>query len=167
MAPGRTSIRLIRQSRMARPITAVARSLLPSALKLPLAPSSSRIGPFSTTSTAQPPVLAVAPCIKKSSCIIAVQAVRTTGKCLGRRHHRPLEAGLHRVGGRRHDGQAVGPAAAVIKLLDRGDVVCVVSPRRELHVVPPGTKHSAAAPYANLNLIDRIIAIDASMLARP
>ena len=84
MAPGRTSIRLIRQSRMARPITAVARSLLPSALKPPLAPSSSRIGPFSTTSTAQPPVLAVAPCIRKSSCIIAVQAVRTTGKCIGR-----------------------------------------------------------------------------------
>ena len=84
MAPGRTSIRLIRQSRMARPITAVARSLLPSALKVPLAPSSSRIGPLITTSTAQPPVLAVAPCSRKSSCIIAVQAVATTGKCMGR-----------------------------------------------------------------------------------
>ena len=69
---------------MARPITAVARSLLPSALKVPVAPSSRRIGPFSTTSTAQPPVLAVAPCIRNSSCIIAVQAVTTTGKCIGR-----------------------------------------------------------------------------------
>ncbi len=84
MTPGRTSMRLMRQSRIARPITAVARSLLPSALNVPPAPSSRRIGPFSTTSTAQPPVLAVAPCIRKSSCIIAIQAVTTTGKCMGR-----------------------------------------------------------------------------------
>jgi len=42
-----------------RPMTAVARSELASALKVPPAPSSRRIGPFSTTSTAQPPVLAV------------------------------------------------------------------------------------------------------------
>ncbi len=84
MTPGRTSIRLIRQSRMARPITAVARSELPSALKLPVAPISNRMGPFSTTSTAQPPVLAVAPCARNGSCIIAVQAVTTTGKCIGR-----------------------------------------------------------------------------------
>ena len=67
-----------------RPMTAVARSLLPNALKVPLAPSSRRIGPFRTTSTAQPPVLAVAPCIRNSSCIIAIQAVTTTGKCIGR-----------------------------------------------------------------------------------
>ena len=32
----------------------------------------------------EPPVLAVAPCIRNSSCIIAVQAVSTTGKCIGR-----------------------------------------------------------------------------------
>ena len=69
---------------MARPIAAVARSLLPNALKPPLAPISSRIGPFSTISTAQPPVLAVAPCARNGSCIIAVQAVTTTGKCIGR-----------------------------------------------------------------------------------
>ena len=56
MPPGRTSRMLISARRMARPITAVARSLLPSALNVPAAPSSRRIGPFSTISTAQPPV---------------------------------------------------------------------------------------------------------------
>ena len=49
-----------------------------------MAPISWRIGPFSTTSTAQPPVLAVAPCSRNGSCIIAVHAVTTTGKCIGR-----------------------------------------------------------------------------------
>ncbi len=44
-----------------------------------LAPISSRTGPLITTNTAQPPVLAVAPCIRNGSCIIAVQAVTTTG----------------------------------------------------------------------------------------
>ena len=49
MPPGRTSRMLISARRIARPITAVARSLLPSALNVPAAPSSRRIGPFSTT----------------------------------------------------------------------------------------------------------------------
>ena len=33
---------------------------------------------------AQPPVLAVAPCSRNGSCSIAVNAVTTTGKCIGR-----------------------------------------------------------------------------------
>ena len=84
MPPGRTSRMLISARRIARPITAVARSLLPSALNEPAAPSSRRIGPFSTMNTAQPPVEAVAPCSRNSGCSIAAKAVRTAGKCIGR-----------------------------------------------------------------------------------
>ena len=84
MPPGRTSRILISARRTARPITAVARSLLPSALNPPEAPISRRIGPFSTTSTAQPPVEAVAPCSRNSGCSMAAMAVSTTGKCIGR-----------------------------------------------------------------------------------
>ena len=84
MPPGRTSRMLISARRMARPITAVARSLLPSALKPPAAPSSRRIGPFSTISTAQPPVEEVAPCSRNSGCSMAAKAVSTAGKCIGR-----------------------------------------------------------------------------------
>ncbi len=69
---------------MARPMTAVARSLLPRVLNEPAMPSSSRIGPLRMTSTAQPPVEAVAPCSRNSGRSIAVTAVSTTGKCIGR-----------------------------------------------------------------------------------
>ncbi len=65
-------------------MTAVARSLWPRALKLPAAPSSRRIGPFSTIRTAQPPVEEVAPCSRNSSASMAVKAVSTGGKCIGR-----------------------------------------------------------------------------------
>ena len=84
MPPGRTSKRLMRARRIARPIVAVARSLLPSALKVALAPISCRIGPFIMTRTAQPPVLEEVPCRRNSSFIMACQAVATTGKCIGR-----------------------------------------------------------------------------------
>ena len=82
--PGRTSSRLTRHSRTARPMTAVARSLLPSALNVPSIPISRRASPLTTTNTAQPPVLAVAPCRVNSSRSIAVSAVTTMGKCAGR-----------------------------------------------------------------------------------
>jgi hypothetical protein len=84
MPPGLTSRMLISARRIARPMTAVARSLLPRALNVPAAPSSRRIGPFSTTNTAQPPVDAVAPCNRNSGCSIAAKAVTTAGKCIGR-----------------------------------------------------------------------------------
>ncbi len=84
MPPGRTSSRLISPRRTARPITAVARPLLPSTLNVPTAPISRRMGPLSTINTAQPPVLAVAPCSRNSSRSIAVHAATTTEKCMGR-----------------------------------------------------------------------------------
>ncbi len=68
----------------ARPITLVARSVPPSTLKPVQAPISRRTGPFSTTRTAQPPVLAVAPWSRKGSSSMAAQAVTTAGKCWGR-----------------------------------------------------------------------------------
>ena len=49
MPPGRTSSRLINASRSARPMAAVARSLLASALNVELAPISRRIGPLMMT----------------------------------------------------------------------------------------------------------------------
>ena len=82
--PGRTSNRLMRHRRTARPMTAVARSLLPSALNVPSIPSSRRTSPLTTMKTAQPPVLAVAPCRVNSSRSIAASAATTTGKCTGR-----------------------------------------------------------------------------------
>ena len=84
MPPGRTSSRLMRQSRIARPTTALARSLLPRALKVPTMPSRRRSSPLTMTRIAQPPVLALAPCRVNSSRSMAESAVATTGKCRGR-----------------------------------------------------------------------------------
>ena len=84
MPPGRTSNRLMRHRRTARPTTALARSLLPSALNVPSMPSRRRSSPLMTMNTAQPPVLAVAPCRENSSRSMAESAVTTTGKCRGR-----------------------------------------------------------------------------------
>ncbi len=157
-AAGRTSIRLISASRMARPMTEVARSLLPSALNVGLAPISRRIGPLMMTRMAHPPVLEVTPCRRNSSFSMACQAVATTGKCIGRqpamtalmasfsavmgcsrtgsmpmqlirRHHRPVEAGRDRGFRRRHHRQAVGPAVAVIEFLSGGEIVDIVDLR--------------------------------------
>ena len=75
---------LMSERRRLRPIAVDARSLEASALKVASMPMSWVIGPLTTTSTAQPPVLAVAPCSRKGSCNIAVKAVTTTGKCIGR-----------------------------------------------------------------------------------
>ena len=85
MPPGRMSSKLISASRSARPMTAVARSLLASALKVELAPISRRTGPSMMTRMAHPPVLDVTPWEKKLLLHhIACQAVATTGKCIGR-----------------------------------------------------------------------------------
>ena len=167
MPPGRTSRMLISASLMARPIAAVARSLLPNALNVPAAPSSRRIGPFSTISTAQPPVEEVAPCSRNSGRSMAAKAVSTTGKCIGRqpamtalmasfsavmadaahrldaeqlagRGHRPVEAGLDGLRRRRDDRQAVGPAVGVVQFLRRVDVIDVVGLRGEQH--GPGSR---------------------------
>ena len=74
----------MRASRIARPMTAVARLALPSALNPPAASSSRRTGPFTTISTAQPPVEAVAPCTRNSGRSIAANAANTTEKCNAR-----------------------------------------------------------------------------------
>ena len=56
-------------------MTVVARSLLPSTLNVAGQPISCRMGPFSTSSTAQPPVLADEPCNRYSSSSMAVMAL--------------------------------------------------------------------------------------------
>ena len=70
--------------RSARPIASEARSAPPSALNVPVMPSSRRIGPLTMTSTAQPPVLEVAPWSRKAGSHIASTAAATIAKSRGR-----------------------------------------------------------------------------------
>ena len=85
LARGRSGSRLISTSRTARPIVALARLALASALCVAFMPSSRRIGPLTTSSGALPPVLAEqtvqAGRPRRTS---PASAVATTGKDGGR-----------------------------------------------------------------------------------
>jgi hypothetical protein len=66
--------------RSARPIVALGRLPLPSTLWVAFMPRLSRIGPFTTTKGALPPVLAVTPCRPNSGSHIAFRHAITTGR---------------------------------------------------------------------------------------
>jgi hypothetical protein len=70
-------------------------------------------------------------------------AYRLDADKLIRRHQRPLETGADRVRRRRHDRQTIGPAAAVIQLLNGADIVRLVNLRCQLHCVLPNLLCSA------------------------
>ncbi len=72
-------------SRRVRPIVALARLPLASALWVAFIPISRRIGPFTTTKGALPPVLAVQPCSPYSGWHTALTTATTTG----------MNAGMH------------------------------------------------------------------------
>ena len=173
--PGRTSNRLMRTRRIARPMTAVARSLLPSALNVPSIARARRTAPLTTMKMAQPPVLAVAPCRVNSSRSMAASAV-TTGEVHRQAtgHHRvdgdlfrgdrpdahrfhpdnvfrrqggALETRPHRGLGGRHDGQTVRPAALVEEFLGGEDAVRFVNCGPEVHGWGRCARHLPDCPH--------------------
>ena len=83
-SPGRTSSRLRSTRRTARPMHTDARSGPARTEWADDMPSWWRTGPFTTRSTAQPPVDAVAPCTSSSGRHTASTAASTTGKSGGR-----------------------------------------------------------------------------------
>ena len=84
LARPRPPSRLRSTRRTARPMHTDARSGPASTEWADDIPSCRRIGPFTTSSTAQPPVDAVAPCTRNSGRHTASTAARTTGKSGGR-----------------------------------------------------------------------------------
>jgi hypothetical protein len=71
-------------SRIARPIVAFARQPGPKTLPPALKPRRWRIGPLTTTSVADPPVLVIAPCSVNAGSAIASSAAINTGMYSGR-----------------------------------------------------------------------------------
>ena len=82
--PGIPPSTLSRKSLTVRPIVALARLALASALCVLLKPSRLRTGPLTMIRGALPPVLAVQPCMPNSGWHIALMTARTTGMYSGR-----------------------------------------------------------------------------------
>ena len=134
-------------SRIARPIVAFARHPGPKTFALELSSSACRIGPLTTRSVADPPVLVIAPCSVNADFLGRDRPPphRLVEHDVARRVLGHVEELLDRVFGGGDHGEAVGPAALEVRL-DRlgpsghcvlcrskpghGSTACARSPRR-------------------------------------